>query len=80
MLLRLAQPPDLCGSQRLWLEHTMHMLGFEPGPLRLCNVPMSLARGRDGAGGPCSPASCLGTTKERDGCSCWLFITVLKLP
>lgn len=32
MLLRLAQPPDPCGSQRLWLEHTVHMLGFEPGP------------------------------------------------
>lgn len=33
MLLRLAQPPDPCGSQHLWLEHAMHVLGFEPRPL-----------------------------------------------
>lgn len=57
------------------------MLGFETGPLRLHNVPaVSLSQGCGGTGGPCPPASCPGSTKERDGCLCWLFINVLKLP
>lgn len=45
MLLRLAQPPDPCGSQRLWLEHTVHMLGFEPGPPPSLQCPHVLGMG-----------------------------------
>lgn len=55
LLLRLAQPPALCGGQRLWLEHAAHVLGFERRSLRLCNVPTSLPRGHGGTGGPPSP-------------------------
>jgi len=30
--------------------------------------------------GPCAPASCPGSTEQRDGCSCRLFINMLKPP
>lgn len=59
--------------------HPAHT-GVTNGSLRLHSAPVSMPQGCGGTGGPCSLASCPGSTKERDGCSCWLFINVLKLP
>lgn len=55
------------------------MLGLEPGPLHLPSVPMSLPWGCGGDRSPGAPASCPGSSEEHEECSCWLFITVLKL-
>lgn len=60
MLLRLAQPPDPCGSQRLWLEHTVHMLGFEPGPPPSLQCPHVLGMGTRWRWGSLSPSQLPG--------------------
>lgn len=63
----------------VWLEDATYVLGLEPGPLRLPNVPTSLPRGCGGVRSPGAPASCPGSSVEHEECSCQLFITVLKL-
>lgn len=75
--VRLAQPPDPYSSQHPCVEHVTHVLGFVPKPLS-AQCPHILVTGPWWCWGSLSPASCPGSTKERDGCLCQLFITVLK--